>query len=154
MADIKDLTKTGGKVVAGAVLGVALGLTQVDQAKINAVQDATVIEIVASKKNEKTKEHIKSDVVEEAYVLTVEETDSTGVKTGVVTSYNMPRQVIRPEQTVKVDSIGVGDTIRVVTFVNSVVTDEWVSVVTQQPDDKKVTKADIQIKLFDQVSRE
>lgn len=149
MADAKTL----GGVVGGVVLGIALGggggaLLAPDKAEV--MQEITVAEMVAAKKDSTTKVFEKADAVREAARVEVPIIDEKGEQTGTQT-VEVPRAVVRPEQTIRVDEIPVGSVLRVVAFVDDKAVSEWVAPITEAPDAEKVTRASVQVTVYDQV---
>ena len=148
-----ETTKTTGTVIGALVLGIALGGgagVALDPVKAEALEDITVAEMVAAKRDSTAAVFEKADAVREAARVEVDIIDEkTGEKTGTQT-VDVPRAVVRPEQTVWTPEMGEGQTGRLVWFVDDKAVVEWVSPVSEAPTAGNKISACIQVKIVEQ----
>lgn len=157
MADIKGL---GGALLVGLAIGGGTGVA-LDPIKSEKMQDISVAEMVASKLDSTAQRIEAADVVREAATVDVYDVkpavrDTAGrvvtpAETLSVTKQDLPRVVVRPENTIRVPEIPTGETFRVVAFVGEKAVVEWAAPVTEAPDESKITRASVQVTIYDQV---
>ena len=157
MADEK---LTVGALLVGLALG-GVGGMALDPAKEATLADVSVAEMVASKVDSTTQRIEATDRVREAGRETVYEIKPaeiaedgkviTPAETLSVKEVDIPRAIIRPENTIRVPEIPTGEVFRVVTFVGEKAVAEWASEITEAPDAAKITRASVQITIIDQV---
>lgn len=157
MADEK---LTVGALLVGLALG-GVGGVALDPAKEATLQDITVAEMVASKLDSTAQRIEATDKVREAgretvYDIRPAEVAEDGkvlapAETLSVKDVDLPRVVIRPENTIRVPEIPTGETFRVVAFVGEKAVAEWAAPVSEAPDAAKITRASVQVTIYDQV---
>ena len=157
MADEK---LTVGALLVGLALG-GVGGVALDPGKAEALQDITVAEMVASKVDSTTQRIVTEDVVREAgretiYDIKPAEIAEDGkilapAETLSVKEVDIPRAVVRPTWTVRIPEIPTGSTLRVVAFVDERAVSEWAAPVTVAAGVEKITRASVEINIYDQV---
>jgi len=157
MADTKTLV---GAVGAALVIG-ALGGATLDPGKAEQLQSISVAEMVASKLDSTAQRIEASDVVREAGRETVYDIKPAEVaedgkilapaETLSVKEVDIPRAIVRPENTIRIPEIPTGETFRVVAFVGEKAVAEWAAPITEAPDAAKITRASVQVTIIDQV---
>lgn len=156
-------TKSTGTVIGALVLGIALGGgagVALDPVKAEALEDISVAEMVAAKRDSTAKVFEKADAVREAgrvrvYDIKPAEYDKDGVEiakaeTLSVKDVDVPRAVVRPEQTVWTPEMGEGQVGRLVWFVDDKAVVEWVSPVSEAPTAGNKISACIQVRIIEQ----
>jgi len=157
MADTKTLV---GAVGAALVIG-ALGGAQLDPGKAEQLESITVAEMVASKVDSTTQRIEAADKVREAGRETVYDIKPAEVaedgkilapaETLSVKEVDIPRAIVRPENTIRVPEIPTGEVFRVVAFVGEKAVAEWAAPITEAPDAAKITRGIVQVTIIDQV---
>jgi hypothetical protein len=157
MADEK---LTVGALLVGLALG-GVGGVALDPAKEAALADISVAEMVAAKLDSTAQRIEASDKVREAGRETVYDIKPAEIaedgkiiapaETLSVKEVDIPRAIIRPENTIRVPEIPTGETFRVVAFVGEKAVAEWAAPITEAPDAAKITRASVQITIIDQV---
>jgi len=157
MADEK---LTVGALLVGLALG-GVGGVALDPGKAEALQDITVAEMVASKVDSTTQRIVTEDVVREAgretiYDIKPAEIAEDGkilapAETLSVKEVDIPRAIVRPENTIRIPEIPTGETFRVVAFVGERAVAEWAAPITEAPDAEKITRGIVQVTIIDQV---
>lgn len=157
MADTKTLV---GAVGAALVIG-ALGGAQLDPGKAEQLESITVAEMVAAKLDSTAQRIEAADVVREAGRETVYDVKPaevaedgkiiTPAETLSVKEVDIPRAVVRPTWTVRIPEIPTGSTLRVVAFVDERAVSEWAAPVTVAAGVEKITRASVEINIYDQV---
>jgi len=157
MADEK---LTVGALLVGLALG-GVGGVALDPGKAEALQDITVAEMVASKVDSTTQRIVTEDVVREAGRETVYDVKAAVIaedgkiiapaETLSVKEVDIPRAVVRPTWTVRIPEIPTGEVFRVVAFVGEKAVAEWAAPVTEAPDAAKITRASVQVVVYDQI---
>ena len=157
MADEK---LTVGALLVGLALG-GVGGVALDPAKSEALADITVAEMVASKLDSTAQRIEASDVVREAGRETVYDVKPAEVaedgkilapaETLSVKEVDIPRAIVRPENTIRIPEIPTGETFRVVAFVGERAVAEWAAPITEAPDAEKITRGIVQVTIIDQV---
>ena len=154
-----------GKLTVGALLvGLALGGVggvALDPVKEAALADITVAEMVASKIDSTAQRIEAADKVREAGRETVYDVKPaevaedgkiiTPAETLSVKEVDIPRAVVRPTWTVRIPEIPTGSTLRVVAFVDERAVSEWAAPVTVAAGVEKITRASVEINIYDQV---
>jgi len=157
MADTKTLV---GAVGAALVIG-ALGGAQLDPGKAEQLESITVAEMVAAKLDSTAQRIEAADVVREAgretiYDIKPAEIAEDGkilapAETLSVKEVDIPRAIVRPENTIRIPEIPTGETFRVVAFVGERAVAEWAAPITEAPDAEKITRGIVQVTIIDQV---
>jgi len=157
MADTKTLV---GAVGAALVIG-ALGGAQLDPGKAEQLESITVAEMVASKIDSTAQRIEAADKVREAGRETVYDIKPAEVaedgkilapaETLSVKEVDIPRAIVRPENTIRVPEIPTGEVFRVVAFVGEKAVAEWAAPITEAPDAAKITRGIVQVTIIDQV---
>jgi len=157
MADLKSL---GSALLVGLALG-GVGGVALDPAKSEALADITVAEMVASKLDSTAQRIEASDKVREAGRETVYDIKPAEVaedgkilapaETLSVKEVDIPRAIVRPENTIRVPEIPTGEVFRVVAFVGEKAVAEWAAPITEAPDAAKITRGIVQVTIIDQV---
>ena len=157
MADIKGL---GGALLVGLALGAGGGIA-LDPGKAEQLESITVAEMVASKLDSTAQRIEASDVVREAGRETVYDIKPAEVaedgkilapaETLSVKEVDIPRAIVRPENTIRIPEIPTGETFRVAAFVGEKCVAEWAAPVSEAPDAAKITRASVQVTIIDQV---
>ena len=157
MADEK---LTVGALLVGLALG-GVGGVALDPAKSEALADITVAEMVAAKLDSTAQRIEASDVVREAGRETVYDVKAAVIaedgkiiapaETLSVKEVDIPRAVVRPTWTVRIPEIPTGSTLRVVAFVDERAVSEWAAPVTVAAGVEKITRASVEINIYDQV---
>jgi len=157
MADTKTLV---GAVGAALVIG-ALGGAQLDPGKAEQLESITVAEMVAAKLDSTAQRIEAADVVREAGRETVYDVKPAEVaedgkilapaETLSVKEVDIPRAIVRPENTIRIPEIPTGETFRVVAFVGEKAVAEWAAPITEAPDAAKITRGIVQVTIIDQV---
>ena len=157
MADTKTLV---GAVGAALVIG-ALGGAQLDPGKAEQLESITVAEMVASKIDSTAQRIEVADKVREAGRETVYDIKPAEVaedgkilapaETLSVKEVDIPRAIVRPENTIRVPEIPTGEVFRVVAFVGEKAVAEWAAPITEAPDAAKITRGIVQVTIIDQV---
>jgi len=157
MADTKTLV---GAVGAALVIG-ALGGATLDPGKAEQLQSISVAEMVASKIDSTTQRIEATDKVREAGRETVYDIKPAEVaedgkilapaETLSVKEVDIPRAIVRPENTIRIPEIPTGETFRVVAFVGEKAVAEWAAPITEAPDAAKITRGIVQVTIIDQV---
>jgi len=160
MADEK---LTVGALLVGLALG-GVGGVALDPGKAEALANITVAEMVASKIDSTTQRIKAEDKVREAGRETVVDIKPAVIaedgkviapaETLSVKEVDIPRAIVRPENTIRVSEIPTGEVFRVAAFVGEKCVAEWAAPVTEAPDETKVTRASVQITIYDQVLRD
>lgn len=156
MADLKTVGAVAGALIIGA-----LGGAQLDPGKAEALQDITVEEMVASKLDSTAQRIEAADRVREAgretvYDIRPAEIAEDGkilapAETLSVKEVDVPRAVIRPEFTFRLDIPEGTQRVRAVIFADEKGIGEWATEITEQPDASKVLRIECPVRLFDQV---
>ena len=157
MADTKTLV---GAVGAALVIG-ALGGAQLDPGKAEQLESITVAEMVAAKLDSTAQRIEATDKVREAGRETVYDIKPaeiaedgkiiTPAETLSIKEVDIPRAIIRPENTLRVPEIPTGETFRVVAFIGEKAVAEWAAPITEAPDAAKITRGIVQVTIIDQV---
>jgi len=157
MADTKTLV---GAVGAALVIG-ALGGAQLDPGKAEQLESITVAEMVAAKLDSTAQRIEAADKVREAGRETVYDIKPAEVaedgkilapaETLSVKEVDIPRAIVRPENTIRVPEIPTGEVFRVVAFVGEKAVAEWAAPITEAPDAAKITRGIVQVTIIDQV---
>ena len=157
MADLKSL---GSALLVGLALG-GVGGVALDPEKEAALQDITVAEMVAAKLDSTAQRIEAADKVREAGRETVYDIKPaevaedgkiiTPAETLSVKEVDIPRAVVRPTWTVRIPEISTGSTLRVVAFVDERAVSEWAAPVTVAAGVEKITRASVEINIYDQV---
>ena len=157
MADEK---LTVGALLVGLALG-GVGSVALDPGKAEALADITVAEMVASKIDSTTQRIKAEDKVREAGRETVYDIKPaeiaedgkiiTPAETLSVKEVDIPRAIVRPENTIRIPEIPTGETFRVVAFVGEKAVAEWAAPITEAPDAAKITRGIVQVTIIDQV---
>lgn len=146
-----DAAKTGiVGAIGGVVLGLSLGVGVLAPDKADILSDITVSEALSSKADTVTMYVETKDEVREAQTVDVISIDEDG-DTIITGKQDLPRVVVRPENTMRILDIPAGDTVRVAVFCGEKNVAQWATVISEPPDPGKVTRASIQIVLYDQV---
>ena len=157
MADEK---LTVGALLVGLALG-GVGGVALDPGKAEALADITVAEMVASKLDSTAQRIEASDMVREAGRETVYDIKPAEIaedgkilapaETLSVKEVDIPRVVVRPENTIRIPEIPTGETFRVLAFVGERAVAEWAAPITEAPDAEKITRGIVQVTIIDQV---
>ena len=157
MADTKTLVGA----VAGALVIGALGGAQLDPGKAEQLESITVAEMVAAKLDSTAQRIEAADKVREAGRETVYDIKPAEIaedgkilapaETLSVKEVDIPRAIVRPENTIRVPEIPTGEVFRVVAFVGEKAVAEWAAPVTEAPDAAKITRASVQVVVYDQI---
>ena len=154
-----------GKLTVGALLvGLALGGVggvALDPVKEAALADITVAEMVASKLDSTAQRIEASDKVREAGRETVYDVKPaeiaedgkiiTPAETLSVKEVDIPRAIIRPEFTFRLDVPEGTQRVRAVIFADEKGIGEWATEITEQPDASKILRIECPVRLFDQI---
>jgi len=156
MADLKMVGAVAGALVIGALGGATL-----DPGKAEQLQSISVAEMVASKIDSTTQRIEAEDKVREAgretiYDIKPAEIAEDGkilapAETLSVKEVDIPRAIVRPENTIRIPEIPTGETFRVVAFVGEKAVAEWAAPITEAPDAAKITRGIVQVTIIDQV---
>ena len=145
-----DAAKTGiVGAIGGVVLGLSLGAGVLAPDKTDILRDLTVSEALSSKADSTTLYIEAKDEVRQAHTEDVTTIDDNG--DSIVTQVDFPRVVIRPENTLRIPDLALEDTIRVAVFAGEKNSAQWATVISESPDKFKVTRASVQIIIYDQV---
>jgi len=157
MADAKILV---GAVGAALVIG-ALGGAQLDPGKAEQLESITVAEMVAAKLDSTAQRVEASDKVREAgretiYDIKPAEVAEDGkiitpAETLSVKEVDIPRAIIRPEFTFRLDVPEGTQRVRAVIFADEKGIGEWATEITEQPDASKILRIECPVRLFDQI---
>ena len=157
MADTKTLV---GAVGAALVIG-ALGGAQLDPGKAEQLESITVAEMVAAKLDSTAQRIEAADVVREAGRETVYDIKPaeiaedgkiiTPAETLSVKEVDIPRAIIRPEFTFRLDVPEGTQRVRAVIFADEKGIGEWATEITEQPDASKILRIECPVRLFDQI---
>ena len=157
MADAKILV---GAVGAALVIG-ALGGAQLDPGKAEQLESITVAEMVASKLDSTAQRIEAEDKVREAgretiYDIKPAEVAEDGkiitpAETLSVKEVDIPRAIIRPEFTFRLDVPEGTQRVRAVIFADEKGIGEWATEITEQPDASKILRIECPVRLFDQI---
>jgi len=156
MADLKMVGAVAGALVIGALGGATL-----DPGKAEQLQSISVAEMVASKLDSTAQRIKATDKVREAGRETVVDIKPAVIaedgkviapaETLSVKEVDIPRAIVRPENTIRVSEIPTGEVFRVAAFVGEKCVAEWAAPVTEAPDESKITRASVQVVVYDQI---
>jgi len=157
MADEK---LTVGALLVGLALG-GVGGVALDPGKAEALQDITVAEMVASKIDSTAQRIEAADKVREAGRETIYDIKPaeiaedgkiiTPAETLSVKEVDIPRAIIRPEFTFRLDVPEGTQRVRAVIFADEKGIGEWATEITEQPDASKILRIECPVRLFDQI---
>jgi hypothetical protein len=157
MADEK---LTVGALLVGLALG-GVGGVALDPAKEAALADITVAEMVAAKLDSTAQRIEAADKVREAGRETVYDIKSAEIaedgkilapaETLSVKEVDIPRAIIRPEFTFRLDVPEGTQRVRAVIFADEKGIGEWATEITEQPDASKILRIECPVRLFDQI---